>query len=216
VMSEIAPRAYRSTLREQQALATRLRVIRAAGDQFSASGFHATTMASIARAAGVSTETVKATASKSELLVAAFEVTFAGAEGRQTLTDTPAGEGVLDLPPEQFLGAVLGAIAAANERGHALWTVVLGAALSDPAVFDALGAILDRRRGDYRLLVDELIARGARVPDAAHAADELSFLLSPEGYQQLVVQSGWTRDAYVAWLHEGVARLTAVPAGERR
>jgi len=213
VDAENVPRAYRSTLREQQALATRHRVVEAAADLFSASGFHATTMAAIARAAGVSTETVKATASKSELLVSAFEVTFAGAEGRRSLADTPVADGIVELPAEAFLAAILEAIATANERGHALWTVVLGAALSDAGVADALAAILDKRHDDYRRLVSELIARGAHVPEPERLAAELSFLLSPEGYQQLVVQSGWSRDEYVAWLHGNVVRLASAPAG---
>jgi AcrR family transcriptional regulator len=169
-------------------------------------GYQATTLTAIAREAGVSTETVKTAAPKAELLIAAFEVTFAGEESAQSLTDTEVGAGVLDVPDEALLDAVLTRIATANARGHALWTVLLGAAASDPVVDDALQAILARRAADYRRLVDELVTRGyaSSVTDPDATAAVLSFLLSPEGYQQLVVQSGWTPQRYTAWMRAAV------------
>lgn len=204
--SDTSPRAYRSALRARQAQETRRRVVEAAARLFATRGYAATTLAGIAREAGVSTETVKTTAAKSELLIAAFEVTFAGTESADSLTDTEVGRGVLDLPDAALLDAVVGQIALANARGHALWTVLLGAAASDPVVHTALRAILARRAVDYRRFVDELVARGLAPtvadPDATAAA--LSFQLSPEGYQQLVMQSGWTPERYTAWLRSAV------------
>jgi AcrR family transcriptional regulator len=203
---DTSPRAYRSELRTQQALGTRRRIVEAAARLFAERGYQATTLTAIAREAGVSTETVKTAAPKAELLIAAFEVTFAGEESAQSLTDTEVGAGVLDVPDEALLDAVLTRIATANARGHALWTVLLGAAASDPVVDDALQAILARRAADYRRLVDELVARGyaSSVTDPDATAAVLSFLLSPEGYQQLVVQSGWTPQRYTAWMRAAV------------
>lgn len=214
-MPEAVPRAYRSELRARQAQETRSRIIAASARLFASLGYQATTIAAIAREAGVSAETVKTTASKAELLIAAFEVTFSGSEAAATLTDTEVAAGVLELADDLFLDAVLTQITTANARGHALWTVLLGAALSDPVVDTALRGILDRRRADYRLLVAELQRRGVAgelvEPDAV--ADALSFLLSPESYQQLVAQSGWTDDRYAAWLREAVAAELRSGAG---
>lgn len=207
-MPESVPRAYRSELRARQAQETRARIIAASAHLFASQGYQATTIAAIAREAGVSAETVKTTASKAELLIAAFEVTFSGSEAAATLTDTEVAAGVLELPDAVFLDAVLTQITTANARGHALWTVLLGAALSDPVVAEALRGILERRRADYRLLVSELGRRGLAAElddDADAAADALSFLLSPESYQQLAAQSGWTPDRYASWLRTAVA-----------
>jgi len=200
------PRAYRSELRAQQALATRQRIIEASARLFATNGYQATTIAAIAREAGVSAETVKAAASKAALLIAAFEVTFSGSEGKTSLADTEVAAGVLDLPDDVFFDTVLTRIAAANARAHALWTVLLGAALSDPVVDEALQGILTHRAADNVQFVTELVRRGIApaVPDAEAVAAAVSFLLSPEAYQQLVVQSGWTHDAYLAWLHHAV------------
>lgn len=206
-MTESTARVYRSELRARQARETRARIIAAAGELFARQGYQATTIAAIARAAGVSGETVKTAASKAELLIAAFEVTFSGYEGAESLTDTDVAAGVLELPDDEFLGAVLAQITDANARGHRLWTVLLGAALSDERVDEVLTQILHRRADDYRRLVDELIARGlATSPaDPQTTAAALSFLLSPESYQQLVAQSGWDVDTYMQWLRAAVA-----------
>lgn len=205
-----ATRPYRSTLRERQAKETRARVVRAAGDLFSRHGFQATTLAAIGREAGVSTETVKATASKAELLIAAFETTFAGVEGARSLADAPVAQGALARDDEDVLSAVVHVIATANADGHALWTVLLGAALSDEAVAAALEQILRQRRADFAMLVAEMAGRGARIEHPARVAAELSFLFSPEGYQQLVTQSGWTRAEYTRWLHGESSRVMGI------
>ncbi len=206
-----APRAYRSELRARQALETRRRIVVAAAELFSTQGYQAATLAAIGRAAGVSTETVKAAASKAELLIAAFEVTFSGVEAAATLTDTEVAADVFSVPDAVFLDAVIRQIGDANARGHALWTVLVGAAASDPVVDVALRGILERRASDYRRLVDELLARGYadRVADPEATAAALSFLLSPEGYQQLVTQSGWSTERYAAWVRAAIlAELT--------
>jgi len=211
-MVEAAPRAYRSELRARQAKETRARIVAASAQLFATQGYQATTIAAIAREAGVSAETVKTTAAKAELLIAAFEVTFSGSEAAESLTDTEVAAGILEVPDEVFLDAVLTQITTANARGHGLWTVLLGAALSDPVVDEALRRILDNRRADYRRLVSELVRRGIAPPraDEGATADALSFLLSPESYQQLVAQSGWTGDRYAAWLRAAViAEVTA-------
>ncbi|MCT1477780.1 TetR/AcrR family transcriptional regulator [Microbacterium sp. p3-SID336] len=205
-MVDTAPRAYRSALRARQAQETRTRIVAAAARLFATQGYQATTIAAIAREAGVSAETVKTTAAKAELLIAAFEVTFSGSEAAESLADTEVASGLLALTDDAFLDGVLTQITTANERGHGLWTVLLGAALSDPLVDAALQRILDNRRADYRGLVAELRRRGLAPAegDAESTADALSFLLSPESYQQLVVQAGWAPERYAAWLRDAV------------
>jgi hypothetical protein len=149
---------------------------------------------------------VKAAAAKAELLIAAFEVTFSGSEAAESLADTEVAAGVLELPDEDFLDAVIAQITTANARGHALWTVLLGAASSDEVVDEALRKMLDHRAADLRLLVSELLRRGivAQLADPDATADVLSFLLSPESYQQLVAQSGWSVERYSRWLRSAV------------
>ena len=66
-------RTYASPLRERQRAATRAAVIEAAADRFVDQGYAATSIAEIARAAGVSPETVYGTfGTKREVLRAAW------------------------------------------------------------------------------------------------------------------------------------------------
>lgn len=205
---EVSTRQYRSELRAEQARRTRAGILTACADLFSAQGYQATTIAAIARRARVSAETVKAAGSKAELLIASFEVLFALEEGQKSLAASEAGRGVLALSDEALLPAVTAAITEANARARRLWTQLLAAAQSDELVADALARMLDNRHADFRGLVDELVRRGLTRPDldAGAAAAELSFLFSPEGYQQLVDQSGWSEQRYREWLLGAAAR----------
>lgn len=197
-----ATRTYRSALRERQAEQTRDRIIAAAARTFSAQGYQATTLAAIAREAGVSVETVKAAGPKAELLIAAFEVTFSGAEGVKSFPETPVGVGLIELPDDVFVAAVVERIAEANKRSFALWTVLVGASLSDRTVEAALQLMLERRRDSFLEFSAQLGRRGivSADTDTTALADVLSFHFSPEGFQQLVAQSGWSMQRYAAWL----------------
>src|SRR5438876_12249761 len=76
---ETRARLYRSPRREQQARATRARIIAAAARRFLACGYAATTMRAVAADAGVALPTVElAFGTKARLLKAAIDVAIAG------------------------------------------------------------------------------------------------------------------------------------------
>ncbi|HWU27612.1 MAG TPA: hypothetical protein VN041_00765, partial [Microbacterium sp.] len=102
-------------------------------------------------------------------------------------------------------------IAAANARTSVLWIEILSAAGADPVIAEALEALLARRMADYRTTVQLLIDRGIAPADTdiPGAAAALSFLWSPEGHQQLVLQSGWSMPRYTAWLCDAARRQLA-------
>ncbi len=214
----MVPRAYTSDLRAEQAARTRERVVRAAAVELAEHGYERTTLARVAERAGVSLETVKAHGPKRALLLAAFELTFAGSEGAGSLAERPEGRAVAAATePEAFLDGLVALVAAANERVAGLWSAFTSAARSDDAVAAELAALLERRRADLRASVDVLAAHGftPRGP-REHAAETLSYLLAPEGYAHLVTSAGWSRDDYRRWLRDAVVRLVATPPGGDR
>src|SRR5215207_4504963 len=88
-------RAYRSPRRQQQAAETRAAVLAAAVQLFGERGWAATGMREVARAAGVSVETVYAGfGSKSDLLMAALDVAGVSVEQGMSLVAgrAPTGE----------------------------------------------------------------------------------------------------------------------------
>ena len=210
-ISETAgPRPYRSTLREEQAAQTRQRILDSAARSFAARGYTATSLADIAKGAGVSVESVKLSGPKRDLLLAAFELAFAGVEGRESIAESDSVRDIVEIADDtEFLTALVGFVADANERTSVLWASFVSAAASEPVVADSLAALLERRRRDYRAAIATLDGRAMIASRLPHdeLADSLSFLLSPEGYEQLVVQSGWQKQRYVAWLVDAVGRI---------
>jgi len=203
-------RAYRSALRTEQAAETRRRVLEAAAACFAEQGYAGTSLPQIGARAGVSTETVKANGPKRNLLLAAFEQAFAGAEGDELIADSEEGRRIIGIrDPELLLRTGAELVAAANARTSTLWTELLSAANADAEIAAALAALLDRRRQDYlgvaRLLMERGIARADLDADVAAAV--LSFAWSPESHQQLVLQSGWDMPRYERWLVDAARRL---------
>jgi len=197
-------RPYRSALRTEQAANTRRRILRAAAGCFAEQGYGRTTLAQIATAAGVSVETVKGQGAKRDLLLAAFEQAFTGQEGQQPLHQQDRLAAILELPDgDRLIDAAVEFLAAANRRSYALWRALTSAADTDPAVAELRQEILQRRRVDIESAMGVLQRRGLlpRGPrQRPRAAAACSFLLSHEGYQQLVAESGWSDADYEAWI----------------
>jgi hypothetical protein len=86
---------------------------------------------------------------------------------------------------------------------------VTGAATSDPAVRAGVEDLLERRRKDFALIIEAFSRAGLIAPSADRTAlaAALSFLASPEGYQQLVVESGLSVEAYREWLATAIQRM---------
>jgi AcrR family transcriptional regulator len=209
-------RPYRSTLRQEHARQTRRRILEAAAAVFSARGYASASLADIAASAGVSVESVKVHGPKRALLLAAFELTFGGEAGESSLTERPEIAAIAALDdPDRMLAELVPFIAAANARTSGLWATFTAAARDDAEVGAVLAGLLERRHADYAALVELLAERGApslgRLDAAGRRelADALSFVMSPEGHQQLVGESGWSVERYTAWLLGAVRTLVA-------
>lgn len=203
-------RAYNSALRTRQAAETRRRILEAAADRFAALGYAGASLSDIAKVAGVSVETVKLSGPKRDLLLAAFEQTFAGREGSDSLADHEPIQEITQTPDtDAYIAGLVSFVAEANRRSYRLWAALLGAAASDEVLAKALAALQQRRRADFLILVDTLAERGVAPENISEQGreqltDALSFLLSPEGYGQLVAEAGWDQERYEAWLVRGI------------
>jgi len=208
-------RPYRSALRSAQAAETRVRVLTAAAVEFAARGYAGTSIPAIAAAAGVSPETVKLQGAKHELLLAAFELTFAGREGDDPIADDAAIQEVLATIPDDGLAAFFAdTVAEFSARGAGLWAAFCAAARSDDAVAAAHRDLLDRRLEDHARIVDLFRTRGlvGSTRPRGELAAALAHLGSPEGYLLLVEDYGWSPARYREWLAR--ATLDALAADE--
>lgn len=204
-----ARRRYSSPLREAEAARTRTRIVEAAGELFVRDGYAATPMRAIAERAGVSIQSVHLAGPKAALLIAAFERSFAGDEGRHSLLERPELQSIVAEPDaEVALGRYVEFLVDANQRAAGIIHAMRAAADADAQVREAYEDLEQRRRRDMLLGADLLVTRG--LVDAGRrqeVADVFGYLTWPESYQYFVEESGWSLEAYTAWLGDAIRTL---------
>ena len=202
-------RSYVSPKREAEAAKTRTQIVDAAALLFARDGYAATPMKSIAAEAGVSIQSVNLAGPKSSLLLAAFERTFAGDEGRHSLTERPEMQEILaESDPRVALAKYAAYLTAANSRSAGIWGALNAAADADELVREAAADLEGRRRRDMGLGVAALVERGLVAPGSVGAAsDVLGLLTSPTTFLYFTRECGWPLDQYEAWLVRSVASL---------
>jgi AcrR family transcriptional regulator len=195
-------RVYRSPQRSAQARRTGDRVLAAAAAEFVRLGYAATTMRSVAAAAGVSVPTIERRyGSKARLLKAAIDVAIAGDHepvavlDRGWVADAEAAAGAAE-----FLAVVARVVRPAMTRSAGL---VL-AALADLA-----RQLSDQRAATVGWIVDGLRRRGPLRAGVSrdHAVDQLWLLMDPAVYDGATRHRGWTPAGYEQWFVEAAGRL---------
>jgi AcrR family transcriptional regulator len=197
-------RKYASTRRAGQAADTRALVIAAARTAFIEAGWAGTTIAGVARAAGVSSETIYAVfGTKQALLLAAVERAVRRAEPDVALLDQAGPKAVVAAPSQREQLAlfarditdVLGNVAE-------LMAVVRSAAASD-ATLEALYQNLHAGRRRNLGFVARALAQSGPLRagfDAEAATAMLWRLASPDLFLLLTKTEGLSTQDYAAWL----------------
>jgi AcrR family transcriptional regulator len=201
-------RTYDNRARAGQARRNRRRIVDAAHRLLLAQGYRATTMAGIAREAGVSVETVyKQFKTKAALIKETYDVALAGDDEPIPLADRPVYQALLaDPDPAGKLRRYAAVARGISERTGPLMGVLLAAARSggDPEL-EAFAATTDRERLiGATIIVGHLASSGALRPglDQDRARDIVWSLISADVYRLLVVDRGWSLTAYETWLGE--------------
>ncbi len=197
-------RKYASTRRAGQAADTRATVIAAARAQFIAAGWAGTTIAGVARAAGVSNETIYAVfGSKQALLLAVVERAVRRAEPDTALVDQ-AGPQAVAAAREQRAQLALFASDITDVLGNVaeLMAVVRSAAEGDAALEGLYRNLHDGRRRNLAFVARALLAAGSLRAgmDAEAATATLWRLASPELFLLMTKLEGQSREQYAAWL----------------
>ncbi|MGH2895368.1 MAG: TetR/AcrR family transcriptional regulator [Solirubrobacteraceae bacterium] len=207
------PRArYHSPLREERAADTRRRIAAAAGELFSEHGFSGTTVASIARRAGVSEATIYATYGTKGAIVGAL------LSEMEEHADVAGWSARIDgeSDPRRKLAA------------FARWTRVLfssskatiaaaAGALSDPVLIELRDEGNRRRREGLRELVASLADAGAlqRGLSLDEALDRAWMLSGLELYLGAVDGCGWGDDQYERGLSDLLSQQLLEEPGAR-
>jgi AcrR family transcriptional regulator len=199
-------RAYHSPVRDEQALATRRRMLEAAERLFVEVGYARATIKQIARAAQVSEDLVFHSFGTKRGLLEAVMAAAAGTEGPGA---TLAGPGPEGLRPEPSLRGRIDELAAAVgdqlARARPLDDMLRSAAAVDPEL-DRLRSELHlrQRRRSMTRLAAWIGEQGALRQPVEEAAALVWTLTSPEVHHMLVDGWQWPHAQYVAWLRDNL------------
>jgi AcrR family transcriptional regulator len=207
--SEVNPRRYDNTSRQRQAAATRLAVLQATRTLVIEKGYAGTTIAAVARAAGVSVETVyKGFGNKRELVMQMLGVIVVGDDEPVALIERPemrealtAGDGAQVLA--RFAAVSTGIL---ERLGPPLAALLAGNRSGADELREFIDDVNARRRADFTTVVDAVISTGDLREDLhpTRATDILWALGSPEVHLILTGDLGWSHDDYQAWLTQAL------------
>ncbi len=204
-------RAYRSAQRTAQAQHTRQRIVAAATEQFASAGYPATTMRSIAAAAGVSVASVElAFGTKAQLLKTAIDVAIVGDHdpvavlNRDWATAAQATTTVHD-----FLTAVARTLRPAMTRSAGLVLAAYEGAETDPALRQLAKQLATQRATTVAWIIDSIGDRAALRAGVTrrHAIDQVWLLMDPAVYLRLTRYRGWSPADYEKWFTGTITRL---------
>lgn len=204
--SDRTSRRYDSPRRREQAEETRRRILAVAQLLFERDGYVATSMAAVAREAGVSLKTVYlAVETKNGLLRALWHLLLRGERDDVVVDEQAWYREVLEEPdPRRQLRLNARNSRAVKERAGALMEVIAAAAPSDPEVGALWKRIEEQFYENQRAIVESLNQKGALRSglDLDGGADILWTLNHPSLYRLLAGERGWSAERYETWLGE--------------
>ncbi len=183
---------------------TQLAVLRAAALLFAERGWAGTGMRDIARAAGVSVETVYGTGgSKSQLLLRAIDVGVVGDDAPVPLAERPEFLALGTGDRHTRLLAATRMMAVQYERVASLHRTLESGATSDA---ELAGARDEMRARQLTSFADGMVLVLGQQP-SKELVEGLWAIGSPEVYLLLVETAGWSARHYEEWLASTLARL---------
>jgi len=206
-MATKAKRPYDARRRRERATqereATRGRVVEAARDLFLSRGYVATTMADIARDAGVALQSVySAGQSKADLLHLVVDLAVAGDHQDVMLVDRPEFAAVAaESDPVRQVEMFSSLIAATMERLAPVWIAYREAAAVDPKAAANLVAAHRRRRETFGIVIRMIPEQHLRHPyeqsaDTVWAIGSIDVVL----LQRAVLD--WDATRHAQWLRD--------------
>jgi AcrR family transcriptional regulator len=203
-------RRYHSPLRQEQALATRNRILDAALELFGRQGYGATSIAAIAREAGVVAETIYATFGSKRGII----------DGLVERAAPPQVVSGLDAAWEASKGDPSAQLALVVEFSTSFWNrndalaAVFRRGTGDAEIADEWTKRQSSRRALFGRLLADWPTRAFRPGvDRERAADILWALATDEVFHLFVRERRWPLKVFESWLLETLRReMLATPA----
>lgn len=154
-------------------------------------------MREVAKAAGVSTETVySGFGSKRNLLIAVVDAAVVGDDLPIPLAERQVALDVSSGTLAERVGKAAALSSAISGRTHGLVRALTQGAATDPLLAQRQTALDERRRGEVARFFEAVFARTPTPTEL----DEVWLLTSAEVFDLLVHRSGWTAEQHERWL----------------
>jgi len=197
---------------EEERQATQARVVEAARRLFLTKGYVATTMAEIAREAGVALQSVySAGQSKADLLHLVTDIAVAGDDQEVMLLERPSYVAIAEEPdPERQVRMAAALIAETMERLAPVWIAYREAAAVDTKAAANLVAAHRRRRETFAGMIGMLPEQHLRrsreeATDTAWAIGSIDVFLLLRSIQ------GWDAEQYATWISQTLTDQLLAP-----
>ena len=202
-MERVKRSASPKARRRDSAKATQWRIVKAAYELFRDQGYAATTMAQVAKRAGVAVQTVYfGFHTKPALLSRAYDFAVLGEEEPQPPQSQGwyrAMEAEADIA--RALGHVVAGIGSVEQRVLPIALAARIASDADPETRRVMEMHEQWRAEGFRGMLEVLRAKAPLRPGVPveEATDALLFFLGSDAYRFLVQERQWTFDAWVEW-----------------
>ncbi|MFN2608439.1 MAG: TetR/AcrR family transcriptional regulator [Acidimicrobiales bacterium] len=211
-------RDYDNAARQAQSAGTRQRIVDAARGLVVARGYRATTVAAVARRAGVHVDTVyELVGRKPVLLRELIEQAISGTTGPVVAEERDYVKAILAQPdPASKLAIYARAMRHIHGRMAPLYLALRDASATEPEAEQVWREISDRRAANMQKLAEDLQATGGLRAgmSPSEAADVIWVTNSAEVYVLLTAERGWSPGRYERWLADAWCRLL-LPDGLR-
>jgi AcrR family transcriptional regulator len=197
-------RSYDASGRREQAATRRRAVVVAAQELFARDGFRATTIAAVARTAGVSAESVyKGFGTKAALAKAVFDRVIAGDDEPVPVVQRAEAKEIAAEPDvRKKLALYAGGAVERQVRSAGVQILIRDGRHVDDTLEEVWQKLLTERLTGMTMLATHLHATGQLRADldVDEVRDLLWTYISVEVYELLVLNRGWPLDRYTTWL----------------
>lgn len=203
-------REYSSAVREEGARRTKQLISEAARSLFLADGYGPTSMTAIARAAGVSAQTVyNVFGTKAALLKHVYDITLVGDDEPVPFAERRQARDVRELTDARELLSAYAHVGLELLRrlGPLIGVIRAGAQAGDQDLLGHLRTTAHERLTGVTMVVDRLVELDALSPQVspAEARDAIWMLISVEVWELLTIDRGWSGERYAAWVGKALA-----------
>jgi AcrR family transcriptional regulator len=193
---------------------TQRAIVEAASALFAESGYHATSIGRIAAGAGVAVQTIyNSVGSKRDLLSRVLDFAAAGERAPVPVPQFMREGAEREPDPTRIISQLVEFWGEALPRTAPVFRTIREAAATDPEIAALERARSAQRLANYgqaaRLLADRNALRSGLTVEQAAAT--IFAIGHPETYRALVLDGGWTNDAWATWSHEALVASLLQP-----